>query len=47
MIPLQMAAIAVTALGALVVVVVRDVIRQAILVSFYGLGLTAGFFAIE
>ena len=43
MIPLQMAAIAVTALGALVVVVVRDVIRQAILVSFYGLGLTALF----
>ena len=43
MIPLQMAAFAVTALGALVVVVVRDVIRQAILVSFYGLGLTALF----
>jgi len=42
-IPLQMAAFAVTALGALVVVVVRDVIRQAILVSFYGLGLTALF----
>lgn len=47
MIPLQVAAIGLTALGALLVVCVRDVVRQAILLSFYGLALTALFVVFQ
>lgn len=47
MIPLQAMAIGLTALGAVLVVLVRDVVRQAILVSFYGLALTALFVVFQ
>lgn len=47
MIPLQVVAIALAALGAVLVVVVRDVVRQAILVSFYGLALVALFVVFQ
>ena len=39
MIPLQVAAIALVALTAPCVVIVRDLVRQAILAGFYGFGL--------
>jgi energy-converting hydrogenase B subunit D len=42
-IPLQIVSIALTGLGALIVVLARDVVRQAILLSFYGLALSALF----
>ena len=47
MIPLQVVAVALSALGALLVVFVRDVVRQAILLSFYGLALTALFVVFQ
>lgn len=39
MIPLQVAALALVALGALLVVLARDLVRQALLFSLYGFGL--------
>lgn len=39
MVPLQVVAILYVALGALAVVLVRDLVRQAILFSLYGFGL--------
>ena len=47
MIPLQVVVIVLTALGATLVVVVRDLVRQAVLLSFYGLGLTALFVVFQ
>ena len=47
MIPLQIVAIGLSALGAVLVVVVRDVVRQAILLAFYGLALTALFVVLQ
>ena len=47
MIPLQVVAIVLTALGATLVVLVRDLVRQAILLSFYGIGLTALFVVFQ
>lgn len=47
MIPLQVVVIVLTALGATLVVVVRDLVRQALLLSFYGLGLTALFVVFQ
>jgi energy-converting hydrogenase B subunit D len=46
-IPLQAVAIGLTGLGAILVVLTRDVVRQAILVSFYGLSLTALFVVFQ
>jgi energy-converting hydrogenase B subunit D len=46
-IPLQAVAIGLTGLGAILVVLARDVVRQAILVSFYGLSLTALFVVFQ
>lgn len=43
MIPLQLAAIAFTAAGALATVMVRDVVRQAIVFSLYGFALVVLF----
>jgi uncharacterized MnhB-related membrane protein len=42
-IPLQVVAIAVTAVAATAVVLTRDLVKQAVLMSFYGLTLTALF----
>lgn len=47
MIPLQIVVILLTALGATLVVAVRDLVRQAVLLSFYGLGLTALFVVFQ
>jgi energy-converting hydrogenase B subunit D len=46
-IPLQSVAILFVALGALLVVLVRDLIRQAILLSLYGLGVVALFVVFQ
>jgi energy-converting hydrogenase B subunit D len=46
-IPLQAVAIGLTALGAVLVVLTRDIVRQAILVSFYGLALTVLFVVFQ
>jgi uncharacterized MnhB-related membrane protein len=46
-IPLQSVAIALTAVGATAVVLARDLVRQAILFSFYSLGLTALFVVFQ
>ena len=43
MIPLQLMAIALVALGGLAVVVVRDPVRQVLLFGFFGLGLVVLF----
>jgi uncharacterized MnhB-related membrane protein len=42
-IPLQVVAIAITAVAATAVVLTRDLVKQAVLTSFYGLTLTALF----
>ena len=47
MIPLQVVVIVLTGLGAAAVVLARDIVRQAILLSFYGLGLTALFVVFQ
>ena len=47
MIPLQSVALASAALGALAVVLARDVVRQAILLSFYGFALVALFVVFQ
>ena len=47
MIPLQVVAIAFTALGALAVVLARDIVRQAILFSIYGFSLVALFLVFQ
>jgi uncharacterized MnhB-related membrane protein len=46
-IPLQSVVLAVTALGGLLVVLARDLVRQAILFSFYGLALVALFVVFQ
>jgi len=46
-IPLQVVAIAFTALGALAVVLARDIVRQAILFSIYGFSLVALFLVFQ
>lgn len=47
MIPLQAVAIVLAAVGATAVVLSRDVVRQAILLSFYSLALTALFVVLQ
>ena len=47
MIPLQAVVIALAALGAVLVVLARDMVRQAILLSFYGFALTALFLVLQ
>lgn len=47
MIPLQAVLIVLSGLGALLVVLQRDLVRQAILLSFYGLALTALFLVLQ
>ena len=47
MIPLQSVAILFTAAGALAVVLARDLVRQAILFSFYGFALVVLFFVYQ
>lgn len=47
MIPLQAVAIALAAVGATAVVLSRDLVRQAILLSFYGIALTALFVVLQ
>ena len=47
MIPLQAVAIALAAVGAAAVVLSRDLVRQAILLSFYGIALTALFVVLQ
>jgi energy-converting hydrogenase B subunit D len=46
-IPLQSVAIALSALGALAVVLARDVVRQALLLNVYGLALVALFLVFQ
>jgi energy-converting hydrogenase B subunit D len=46
-IPLQSVALGITALGALGVVLARDVVRQAVLLSFYGFSLVALFVVFQ
>jgi energy-converting hydrogenase B subunit D len=46
-IPLQAVAIGLSALGAVLVVFTRDIVRQAILVAFYGLALTVLFVVFQ
>jgi uncharacterized MnhB-related membrane protein len=46
-IPLQVVTIAFGAVGALAVVLARDVIRQAIVLSIYGLGVVALFVVFQ
>jgi uncharacterized MnhB-related membrane protein len=46
-IPLQSVAIALTALGALAVVLARDVVRQALLLNVYGLALAVLFLVLQ
>ena len=45
--PLQAVAIALAAVGATAVVLSRDLVRQAILLSFYGIALTALFVVLQ
>ncbi|HKU59056.1 MAG TPA: hydrogenase subunit MbhD domain-containing protein [Gaiellaceae bacterium] len=47
MIPLQAVLIGLSGLGALLVVLQRDLVRQAILLSLYGLALTALFLVLQ
>jgi energy-converting hydrogenase B subunit D len=47
MIPLQLVAIVFTAAGGLAVVVTRDIVRQAILFSFYGFALVVLFVVLQ
>jgi len=47
LIPLQIAAAAFVACGAFVVVVARDLVRQAILLSIYGYGLVVLFLVFQ
>ena len=47
MIPLQSVAILFVAVGALLVVLARDLIRQAILLSLYGFGVVALFVVFQ
>ena len=47
MIPLQIVTIVLTATAATVVVLARDLVRQAILLSFYSLALTALFVVFQ
>jgi uncharacterized MnhB-related membrane protein len=46
-IPLQVVAIALVALGAVAVVATRDLVRQAIVLSLYGFGLVALFVVFQ
>jgi uncharacterized MnhB-related membrane protein len=47
MVPLQAVALLFTALGALVVVLARDVVRQALLFSLYGFSLVVLFLVFQ
>lgn len=47
MIPLQVVAMLFVALGALLVVLARDVVRQAIVLSIYGLGVAVLFLVFQ
>jgi len=47
LIPLQIAAVAFVACGAFVVVVARDLVRQATLLSIYGYGLVVLFLVFQ
>jgi energy-converting hydrogenase B subunit D len=47
LIPLQIAAVAFVACGAFVVVVARDLVRQAVLLSIYGYGLVVLFVVFQ
>ena len=47
MIPLQVVSIVFTAAGALAVVLARDVVRQAIVLSIYGFSLVALFLVLQ
>lgn len=47
MIPLQLVAVALVAVGAVAVVCCRDLVRQAIVASIYGLALTVLFVVLQ
>lgn len=47
MIPLQLVSIALVGLGGLAVVAARDVIRQALLLGFYGIALVVLFMVFQ
>ena len=47
MIPLQVASIVCTALGSVAVVVARDLVRQAIVLSIYGFSLATVFLVFQ
>jgi uncharacterized MnhB-related membrane protein len=47
MVPLQLVAVLFTAAGGLAVVLARDIVRQAILLSLYGFALVALFLVLQ